>query len=90
MKYIILILSILQIVSCNTNLEKESNDELELKAFEQYKKGNFNQSIQYYDQLIERDSLSGYYFFGRGSSYMKLYDAVNAKINFMNELHLNY
>ncbi len=90
MKNIIFAIFILQIVSCNNNLEKESNSELELKAFEQYERGYFNKSIHYYDQLIERDSLNGYYFFGRGSSYMKLFDATNAKINFMDALRLNY
>jgi len=76
--------------SCGSPDKRDSDYDLEMKAYRSFESEDFKVALKYYDELLGRDSLNGSYFFGRGCSYMML-DTVEKAINdFKMSVKLNY
>jgi len=70
--------------------EELGKGQIEALAFTYYKNRDYKKAIIYLNQLIEKDSLNGDYFYKRAISFGRLIDKVNSIKDFNNSIRLNH
>jgi tetratricopeptide (TPR) repeat protein len=81
---------LLILTACNQPSKKGEDEILENKAYDARKSGNYRLSISYYTELIEKDSLTGKYFFGRAYASSMLQRDSEATLDYLKAAQLHY
>lgn len=78
------------IIACNPAPAKYTEEDLGMKAYHASESGDYQSSVNYYNQLIKLDSLNGSYYFGRADSYAMLAKRNEEIRDYMKSLQLNF
>jgi len=99
MKAFILGLSLAFLLGCSVKQEIESKSktetELPLARYKEladscYDRDSYKLAIEYFDRVIEIDSLNGELFYKRGFSLAKMNDFENSSMNFLKAIEYGY
>lgn len=78
------------IIACNPAPPKHTEEELGMQAYDASESGDYQSSVNYYNQLIILDSLNGSYYFGRADSYVMLAMRNQGIRDYMKSIQLNF